>query len=79
MFSGCQSDQADNGPGSGNTVNDCVVSPTGDGICVRAEREGGDQRGRHYAVTLAATDVCGNASGNVLAGYIYVPHDGGCR
>ena len=79
VFVGCQSDQPEDGHGSGNTEDDCVVNPSGDGFCVRAEREGGDPRGRHYAVTVAASDTCGNTSLPVVIGYVYVPHSGGCR
>ena len=80
LFAGCASDQPDGGPthGSGNTALDCVVSADGAGLCVRSERAGGGAGapdGRHYSVSVIATDACGNASAPVVIGRIRVPHD----
>lgn len=77
FFADCQSDQADNGRGDGNTINDCVVSHDAQKICVRAERSGRDREGRRYAVSISATDECGNTSVPVVIGNIHVPHDRG--
>ena len=76
-FDGCASDQPDNanGVGDGDTVNDCLVAPDRQSFCVRSERDGTVPGGRHYGVTVMAVDACGNASGLMLVGYVYVPHD----
>jgi hypothetical protein len=83
---GCSSDQCDEAPcaahpgenGDGNTTDDCVVAPDGASFCARAERAGSGpdaQAGRHYTVTVVATDDCGNESAPIPAGAVYVPHD----
>ncbi|MFC2171226.1 hypothetical protein ACFLU6_01185 [Acidobacteriota bacterium] len=87
-FVDCASDQPDNAPdkdedphgwnGDGDTTDDCIVDPLGNWFCVRAERAGTGPTapdGRRYAVTITATDACGNESDRVIIGYIYVPHD----
>jgi cysteine-rich repeat protein len=86
-FVGCASDQPDDAPdgrrargwnGDGNTADDCVVAADGLGFCVRAERTGAGeaaQDGRHYAVSIVATDACGNESAPVVIGTVHVPHD----
>lgn len=88
VFAGCQSNQADNatGSGDGNTTADCVVAEDGSGFCVRAERAAagaGAKDGRRYAVSVVATDACGNASDPVIVGNVHVPFNGagakGCR
>jgi hypothetical protein len=81
-FTGCSSDQCDEAPcpghpgenGDGNTINDCVIGPTGQWVCMRAERAGTDPEGRHYGVVVSATDECGN-SVTVPFMTVYVPHD----
>jgi hypothetical protein len=75
IFAGCASDQPENGLGDGNTDADCVVAPDGLSFQVRAERQGGEPLGRHYGVSIIATDACGNASAAEIIGTIYVPHD----
>jgi hypothetical protein len=72
-FAGCSSDQPENDLGDGNTRPDCAIE--GDSICVRAERQGTDPRGRHYGVLAIAVDDCGNESLPVTIADIYVPHD----
>jgi hypothetical protein len=82
---GCASDQPEDAPepdsdfnGDGSTEDDCLLSPDGATIRVRAERAGGGpdaQGGRTYSVLVVATDRCGNASEAVPAGTIHVPHD----
>lgn len=71
-FVDCASDQPE-GQGDGNADPDCVVSEDGQGFCVRAEREGGDPAGRRYAVTIEATDACGNTSEWAVIGHVLVP------
>jgi hypothetical protein len=54
------SDEPDNGPGDGNTVNDIVILDD-DSFLLRAERSVfGD--GRTYTVTYQAEDSCGNVT-----------------
>jgi hypothetical protein len=71
---GCASNQPDDDTGDGNTDDDCVVSPDGSQICMRAERDGGDPNGRTYSVLVAAVDACG-LEGQAVAGTVHVPHD----
>jgi hypothetical protein len=74
-FLDCASDQPADGNGDGHTDPDCLVSPDGERICVRAERQGGEPAGRTYTVTIEAVDACGNAS-HAAIGTITIPHDG---
>jgi len=84
-LSGCVSDQPDEAPeddsdfnGDGNFEDDCVVSPDGAMICVRAERAGSGadaQAGRTYTLLAIATDECGNESEPLPAVTVHVPHD----
>lgn len=76
-FHDCASDQADdaNGTGDGSTDGDCAVDPDGEGFAVRAERDGTGSAGRRYAVSVVATDACGNASAPAVVGHVVVPHD----
>jgi len=71
----CSSDQPDDGRGDGATPDDCVVAPDGQSACVRAERAGGRQAGRRYALSIVATDGCGNESDATVIGFVRVPHD----
>jgi hypothetical protein len=73
-FADCASSQPENDIGDGNTGPDCMVSPDGEQVCVRAERQGGDPAGRTYSVGVVAMDACGNASQQVI-GRVFVPHD----
>ena len=71
------SNEADNGEGDGNTVNDIqdAAEGTADGqFRLRAERAGGGQ-GRIYTATYTAADASGNAT--AAAGHTVVPHDQG--
>lgn len=73
-FVGCASDQADDLAGTGDTAPDCTVAADGTSVCVRAERAGGIPEGRTYALTIEATDACGNVSEAVAVGAVHVPH-----
>lgn len=81
LFDSCTSDQPDDAPdgggpnGDGRTVNDCVVGDGSDDVCARSERAGSDPEGRHYALGIEATDLCGNVSTPTVMGNLYVPHD----
>lgn len=84
QFASCATDQCDDAPcspghdgenGDGNTVNDCVIGGGGTWFCVRAERAGTEPEGRHYTVSIVATDSCGNTSLPQLLKTYYVPHD----
>jgi hypothetical protein len=60
-YASCRSSQPENawGTGDGNTLRDCVFEPGA--AHLRAERDGAcSPVGRVYAMTVAATDVCGN-------------------
>lgn len=72
-FVGCASDQPDDAVADGNTVGDCVVGADRRSFCVRAERAGGVEGGRRYAVEIQATDRCGNVSAPTVIGTIHVP------
>lgn len=81
-FAGCASSQpedtqgADNARdgGDGSTPCDCAISPDGQRVALRAERNGGCEEGRSYEVTVIATDACGHAA--TSPGFVArVPHD----
>lgn len=74
-FADCASDQPANDIGDGNTEEDCILSPNGLSLLVRAERQGTQPLGRHYGISVVATDACGNASDPTVIGRIYVPHE----
>jgi hypothetical protein len=76
-FSECASDQPDNGPGDGDTVDDCVLIE--DDVCARAERAGPIKAGRRYHLGVTAEDGCGNRSPSTEIGSIHVPHANGSR
>jgi len=77
----CSSDQPDDARdpafpgenGDGHTFDDCVIAPDARSLCVRSERLGTDEAGRHYGVTLLADDGCSVAT--PFAASFYVPHD----
>jgi len=82
-IAGCASSQPDDDIGDGATTQDCIVLGP-DSFAVRSERQGTDPAGRTYAVTVVATDACGNRSEPALVGNVHVPHDQspraiGCR
>lgn len=72
----CTSSEPDDAPGlgDGRTRKDCLVAPDGGSVCARAERSG-NGHGRRYQLLGEATDRCGNVSGPVAAGALFVPHD----
>jgi len=53
------SDEAENGPGSGNTLNDIVIAANCKSAQLRAEREGGGD-GRVYTIYFKVVDASGN-------------------
>jgi endo-1,4-beta-xylanase len=55
------SDEAQNAPGSGNTVNDVVIGGDCRSVQLRAERSGSGN-GRVYTVFLRVTDASGNVT-----------------
>jgi hypothetical protein len=71
----CASDQPDDGTGDGSTTDDCDVATDGLAACVRAERDGSSPAGRTYALSIVATDACGNASAPVQVATVAVAHD----
>ena len=69
------SSQPDNGPGSGNTVNDiqdAQIDTFDQSFLLRAERAGGDPAGRTYTVTYMVTDASGNHT--QVSKTVHVPH-----
>lgn len=72
-FVDCASDQPDDVRADGNTTGDCVVAPDRRSFCVRAERAGGIEGGRHYSVKIQAKDECGNTGDPAVIGFIHVP------
>jgi hypothetical protein len=77
LLTSVSSNEADNGTGDGNTVEDIQDADLGTPdsmIRLRAERAGGGN-GRVYTVVYTATDESGNAASE--AGFVVVPHDQG--
>ncbi len=73
VFTRATSDESDNAPGDGNTVNDVTFADGCFEAFVRAERSGrGD--GRVYELFLAVTDDAGNTSDEAEF-EVEVPHD----
>jgi hypothetical protein len=70
-ISGASSSQPDNAEGDGDTVNDALAYP--DRVCLRAERQGQESRGRYYTIELTARDDFGNESKPTIR--IWAPHD----
>ena len=68
------SDEADNGNGDGNTIDDIVIAPDCRSVQLRAERAG-NLNGRFYVVTLRVTDASGNATTKTVN--MIVPLDDG--
>ncbi|HEV8486257.1 MAG TPA: hypothetical protein VGV87_22125 [Blastocatellia bacterium] len=69
------SDQPDNGTGDGDTAGDIQDAEFGTfdrSFLLRAERAGGDPRGRTYTVTYTATDASGNRTQTRVT--VYAPH-----
>jgi uncharacterized repeat protein (TIGR01451 family) len=68
------SDEAENGNGSGNTLNDIVIASDCKSVQLRAEREGGGN-GRVYTITFRLTDTHGNVT--TTTAHVVVPHNVG--
>ena len=69
------SNQPDNGGGDGDTAGDIQEAAFGTfdrSFLFRAERAGGDLRGRTYTVTYTATDASGNQT--QASATVHVPH-----
>jgi len=66
------SDEAENGNGSGNTVNDIVIGSNCKSVQLRAEREGGGD-GRVYTIYLAVKDASGRVGTATVK--VVVPHN----
>jgi len=64
------SDEAENGAGSGNTLNDIVIATDCKSVQVRAERENSAD-GRVYTITFKLTDTHGNVT--TATSRIHVP------
>lgn len=64
------SDEAENGPGSGNTLNDIVIGSDCKSVQLRSEREGGGN-GRVYTIYFKAQDAAGNVS--IVTAKVIVP------
>jgi len=64
------SDEAENGPGSGNTLNDIVIAPDCKSAQMRAEREGGGD-GRVYTIYFKVKNAVGNFS--TATAQVFVP------
>jgi len=64
------SDEAENGPGSGNTFNDIVIAAGCKSVQLRAERENAGN-GRVYTITFMVTDTHGNVS--TTTSQVHVP------
>ena len=71
----CDCDQPDDALGDGETEDDCVVSPDGRSVLVRAERDGARPEGRTCSVLARAVDPCGNAASATLIGLVHIPRD----
>jgi hypothetical protein len=74
-FESCTSNQPDNGPGDGDTIEDCLLDADLQGFCARAERQGHKMAGRRYSLDSEATDACGNVSDATEIANIHVPRD----
>jgi uncharacterized repeat protein (TIGR01451 family) len=68
------SDEVENGPGSGNTLNDIVIAPDCKSVQLRAEREGGGD-GRVYTIFFSVSDSAGNVGTATVK--VVVPHNTG--
>jgi hypothetical protein len=69
VISQVTSDEAENGSGSGNTLNDAVITPDCKSVQLRREREGGGN-GRVYTITLKVKDSSGNVTTAVRQVYV---------
>jgi hypothetical protein len=67
------SDEAENGNGSGNTLNDIIIAPDCKSVRLRVEREGGGD-GRVYTITFKVKDASGNFT--TATAKTFVPKNG---
>lgn len=65
------SDEPENGPGDGNTLNDIVIAANCKSVKLRAERIN-NGNGRVYTITLKVTDAAGNVA--TATAKVTVPH-----
>jgi hypothetical protein len=68
------SDEAENGNGSGNTLNDIVIAADCKSVQLRSEREGGGD-GRVYTIYFKVSDTSGNVGTNIAR--VVVQHNPG--
>jgi hypothetical protein len=68
------SDEADNGSGDGNTVNDIAIAANCKSVQLRAERNGASD-GRVYTITFRVRDASGNTT--TATAKVVVPHNPG--
>jgi CSLREA domain-containing protein len=68
------SDEAENGPGSGNTLNDIVIASDCKSVQLRSEREGGGN-GRVYTIYFKVVDAAGHSA--TATAKVVVPHNPG--
>ena len=68
------SDEAENGNGSGNTLNDIVIASNCKSVQLRSEREGGGN-GRVYTIFFSVRDAAGNIG--TATAKVVVPHNPG--
>ena len=71
VITSVSSDEPDNGPGDGNTINDIVIAGDCKSVRLRAERFGSGN-GRVYTVALKVTDTAGNVTTTTVT--VTVPH-----
>jgi hypothetical protein len=65
------SDEPENAPGDGNTLNDIVIAANCKSVQLRAERQGGGN-GRVYTITFKVRDSSGNLATAICK--VTVPH-----
>jgi hypothetical protein len=70
-ISSVSSDEPDNGPGDGNTVNDIVIANNCKSVQLRAERKS-NGNGRVYIITFKVKDASGNVG--TATAKVIVPH-----
>ena len=68
------SDEAENGNGDGNTLNDIIIGSDCKSVQLRAERDG-SANGRVYTITFLLRDASGNATR--VTAKVVVPHNVG--
>jgi DNA/RNA endonuclease G (NUC1) len=68
------SDEAEDGTGDGNTLNDIIIASDCKSVQLRAERESGAD-GRVYTLTFLARDAAGNIS--TVTAHVMVPKNEG--